>query len=365
MNRVKYRLIAVAVALLMPNVAYGAVETYTNDSFGGEGTVAFQSGTIAGEIPTACFTPPSDDYPVRLLAVQFLFAGGSTGVERLINLKVFASGGGGSPPGDLVLDLQDVQVESSESALNEIDVSTAGLSTFRESFCVGIELTHDGVPTLATDIDRIAVPVNNWLWVLDGTSREPIGWLQTSDLGVSGDWIIRARVDTSDSSTPSEDTGRPMPDAGVEDVPSGNDAGSDVFIASVSPNSAMADEEIEVVIIGGGFTDEMDFRLGPASLDDVEIPGDTTAIGTLGAGDLEPGTYDIIVSRRGAQLAVFTQGFQVRAVNDENDEEETIIAESACGCSSADPIGGAGGWLTLALFAFVMTRKRNSSRFER
>ena len=52
-------------------------------------------------------------------------------------------------------------------------------------FRVGLEFTHAGLPSVARDDDGI-VPDRNFI------DESTLGWVESSTLGLTGDWIIRA-----------------------------------------------------------------------------------------------------------------------------------------------------------------------------
>lgn len=83
------------------------------------------------------------------------------------------------------------QVRGSNVALQVIDPSPAEVIV-EGPFRVGIELAHSGLPSVASDTDGRITGDANFI----PASAPPFGflWFRSYDLGVSGDWIIRATI---------------------------------------------------------------------------------------------------------------------------------------------------------------------------
>lgn len=160
-------------------------ETYQNDGLVEGGEAAFQQGFEAGESAVACFTEPDGRYPVRLTAFRFAFGGADTGGQRLVNLHVYSAGALGQPPGMQRFELLDVPVQSAVDGLNAIDISDGAVDA-DGPWCLGVQLTEGGLPSIARDSDGNIDADANWIRTADG------GWLNAARIGLRGDWVIRS-----------------------------------------------------------------------------------------------------------------------------------------------------------------------------
>jgi hypothetical protein len=151
-----------------------------NDSFLPGQSAGFQGGFVAGEMGAARLLP-SGAFPQQVSAVRFLF-GGAAGT-RTVTLHVWDDPTGAATPGT-ELYTGDFQVTAADNALQELDLSAAGISV-SGPFRVGIEFQHSGTPSIARDNDGIT-PGRNFISMMGS------GWIDAAALGVTGDWIIRA-----------------------------------------------------------------------------------------------------------------------------------------------------------------------------
>jgi MYXO-CTERM domain-containing protein len=321
-----------SIALLSPAAAQ-AVE-YRLDGFEDGAVAGFQAGFVSGEMGAVCFHEPDDRYPVRIQKIRFLF-GDNEGNEdtRFINVKIFSSGGDGVAPSGLLLDLQDVEAISSVRGFNELDVSGEGISV-SGPWCVGIEFTHDGPPSIARDDDGTFDAGNNWILASDLSGG--YDWYTASTLLVQGDWIIRTEgtpaggtvadtggrdttvePDVTEADTTSEpDTTEERDTVEQTDTSAAPDTEEvEVRVLSISPSSAVEDEEVAVQIAGRGFSDDFQYRIGPAQLTSVQVIDDAVVQAVLPAMALTPGTYDVIVLSSGEEVAFSRSAFQVRAAS--------------------------------------------------
>lgn len=306
-------LAAIAMTLMTP-VASAEEVVFANDGLGDGGSAGFQLGFVAGEMGAACFTPPEDQYPIRLTATRFLFGGdGNEGGNVFITVKVFGSGGNGSPPGDLLLDLTDVEATSASDSLNEVDLSTNNI-VVNEPWCIAIQFPYTGPPSIARDDDGDVNAGNNWIYTDAGA------WFRSQDLLVQGDWVIRTVGNTNSGSGGGGGGGGGggTTDAGVDDTGTPDtgspDAGGEtnVSVISVTPATWDGAEDVRVSLTGSGFESGYIYRIGPQQLVALELAGGSVATGSLTAGALPTGTYDVlVVSPAGSELARCTQCFIV------------------------------------------------------
>ena len=79
-----------------------------------------------------------------------------------------------------------LMLDGNDLALAVVDLSAAPVLV-NGPFRIGLEFSQAGLPSVARDHDGIA-PGSNFV-------RDDVdGWLDSTDLGIPGDWIIRASV---------------------------------------------------------------------------------------------------------------------------------------------------------------------------
>lgn len=177
-------------AALLATPLAGAQEELRNDGFVDGQSAGFQSGFVAGEAGASRFTASG---PGTLVKVQFLFGGGMDGVKKDLNVHVWNDTAMTDDPG-IELYAGTYGSIAADMALQEVDL-TDKMVTVPATFRVGVEMLHDGLPSIARDNDDTINPDANFVLV-NGTT-----WKKSSDLGVTGDWIIRAFVDTGAGGT--------------------------------------------------------------------------------------------------------------------------------------------------------------------
>lgn len=173
-------LLTTLLALASPALAQTELK---NDGFTSGSMAGFQAGFVAGEIGAARLVPP-DGSPYQVTTIRFLFGGG-TGT-RTVTLHIWQDAGGSADPGTEIFSA-DYDVTASDEAFQEIDVSGDGIYV-TGGFRVGIEFTHSGTPSIARDNDGMAFADRSFIFIDAGM------WFQSSALGLTGDWIIRADV---------------------------------------------------------------------------------------------------------------------------------------------------------------------------
>ncbi len=198
-----------------------AGEMLANDGWVNGQVAAFQAGFAAGETAAVRFVP-NDPCPCTLDQIRLLF-GGASDTESVI-LRVWDDTALTDAPGpELYSDT--ITLTGSDDFMQELDLTAAGV-TVNGPFRVGLEFQHAGLPSVARDVDGISAD-RNFLEANGG------GWVESSALGVTGDWILRAAVDsvpgtllTSDSFVSSEPASfgtsfTPSETAAARFVPSG------------------------------------------------------------------------------------------------------------------------------------------------
>jgi MYXO-CTERM domain-containing protein len=173
-------------ALVWPAQARAAEVELQNDGFVDNGQAACQDGFRVGDHGASSFT---HDEPYTLTSVRFLFCGADT--SEAITLHVYREEGTPEPGAELYV--ADFQVQGAEDAMSELDLSGEDIVfDAGEAFRVSIEVQHNGAPAIARDTDGDIQPGVNWIYdTLTGA------WGDSQSFGLTGDWVIRARVETA------------------------------------------------------------------------------------------------------------------------------------------------------------------------
>lgn len=159
-------------------------ELVFNDGWVNGQIVGFQAGFDAGDVAAARFVPDGP-CPCTLDQIRLLF-GGSTDTENVV-LHVWDDAALTDAPGaELYSDT--LQLTGRDDFLQELDLTVAGI-TVNGPFRVGLEFLHDGLPSVARDVDGIT-PDRNFV------EDTGLGWVEASTLGVPGDWVLRAVVNS-------------------------------------------------------------------------------------------------------------------------------------------------------------------------
>ena len=164
-------------------VGPGVTYSLRNDGFAVTGA-AFQAGFVTGEEAAVTLGPVPRGFQVKL--VRFLYGGAAT--ARTVTLKIYGETGTATP--GTLLHSADFFVTPSDTAIQELDITGSNVTLPAGSVRVSILFQDGGLPSVATDGDGIT-PNRNW-----AATAAPAGWYASSDLGVAGDWIIRAEVET-------------------------------------------------------------------------------------------------------------------------------------------------------------------------
>ena len=172
--------VLIALAGLPP---VGAIELI-NDGWSSGASVGFQVGFVSGEIGASRFVP-AGSCPCFVSQVTLLFGGAAA--IRTITLHIWDDDGSSAAPGAELFS-RDFQLTASNTDLQLIDLSGDGVFV-NGAFRVGIEFTADALPSIARDDDGNIQPNSNFILA------SGLGWVESSLLGLTGDWIIRANVE--------------------------------------------------------------------------------------------------------------------------------------------------------------------------
>ena len=334
---------ALLAALLAPSALAGS-RLLQNDGFTGEGQVGFQGGFVDGECWGVVYVPQPGDYPFEVDYVETLVGGSQD--KALFVIEVYQLDGTDMESAQM-LDSEGVALTGSQDAFNQIsmaDVFPHGLESV-SSGNVGIAIclsAHDGYPAIARDTDGMAQRDRNWIYASIGGGG--YRWFESADLGLSGDWIQRLCITGSNiagngcegDADADADADTDTDADGDADVDTGHGA---IWIDSITPTEAQVGEPVDLIILGGGFGEGMDARIGGLDISGLELIGENTIQGRSPSA-LPIGTHDVEVELDG-----------------ESDVLEGAFTVGEGGCTGCDGAGGAGG-LALAPLLWVAARMR-------
>ena len=167
-----------------------------NDSFTGTATFTQLAAFSEQEYVAASFTVDPADYPFRIEKVQTLVLAFLPGTIAMVSVTVWADTGAAVPGTVLHTSTYGFQLESSTTALNEIDLSCENIVITSGPVRVGLRWEYVGDQIgIAFDLDGITLQTNTVF------SSSLGGWWLAEDLSVSGDWILRLEIETDIAGT--------------------------------------------------------------------------------------------------------------------------------------------------------------------
>lgn len=170
------------VLLLVPGRAR-ADEELRNDGFESGDAVLFQMGFAIGEIGASRLTA-TITCPCSVQYVDLLFGG--TTATQIVTLRIWLDDGSSNSPGAPLFDA-DYELVGSNTEMHRFFLSADGVIV-PQSFRVGVEFHHAGLPSIARDTDEPFAEDRNFI-LANG-----LGWVRSSLFGIDSDWIIRATV---------------------------------------------------------------------------------------------------------------------------------------------------------------------------
>jgi hypothetical protein len=163
-----------------------------NDSFTGTAVITQLGSFAEQEYAAASFEADPADYPFRLEKVQALVLAPMDGTIAMVSVTVWEEDGTADPGTVIHTSTYGFQVESSSTAINELDLSCENIVIDSGRFRVGIRWEYVGDTIgLAFDDDGISALTNSLFALFPIT-----GWWWADTLGVTGDWIIRVEIET-------------------------------------------------------------------------------------------------------------------------------------------------------------------------
>ncbi len=181
MRRVSWMLLGAGLLFVAGHAR--ADEELRNDGFESGDTVQFQQGFVVGEIGASRLTA-TISCPCSLQHVDLLFGGVAT--TQPVTLRIWQDDGTSNAPGAPIFSA-DYSLVGSNTQMQQFDLSADGI-VVPQSFRVGLEVQHSGLPSIAADTDLTITEERNFI-LADG-----FGWVRSSFFFLAGDWIIRATV---------------------------------------------------------------------------------------------------------------------------------------------------------------------------
>jgi hypothetical protein len=149
--------------------------------------VAFQAGFTAGEVVAATFVPPGP-CPCEVTRIAFLYGGGDA--TRTVSVRLWNDTALSLEPGDPLF-FEIIEVSAADDTLQVLDFGSEPI-VVDGAFRVGIGFQNEGLPSIGADTDGTITESRNFVFTGDQ-------WFQSSEVGIDGDWIIRAEVSDSES----------------------------------------------------------------------------------------------------------------------------------------------------------------------
>lgn len=327
-----------------------------HDSVQAGGDAAVQLGMCTSECAAVVFTA-EEDFDLRYV---YLVAGPS-GNSVFFDLRVLGVSGNTPDLGNelaynpFALSIDAAGWAGIDFAYNGMaEVPIAAGQKFAVAICASfLEKFPESCGNwgFATDADGIAAPSENWVYAMtDGICNpsNPSGsclgtnfiWVQTSLVGVSGDWAIRASDTAWDSGSGTGDDDTSDDDTSDDDDATG---GGSLDVDSMSPTSAVEGETPRFEVLGAGFDDTAEVYVGGLRVADVEVPSADRIEGTIPSA-LPVGLHDLVVTDASGASDTLPRAFEV-------------MPAGSCGCAVGPVAGGLAGGIALLLLAPALRRR--------
>jgi uncharacterized protein (TIGR03382 family) len=268
------------------------------------------------------------------------------------------------------IDSSAVAMTGSSSSFNRIDLQSVDLEVTLptvESGNIAIGLclnSFSGYPAIARDVGGMDHANRNYIY-LPGHGA----WYQSNLFGLTGDWIQRLCIETDnfsgdecDSDTDADSDTDTDADSDA-DADADSDADTDTYwedttvpaeleLYSITPDEMNLGEPIDVMLLGMGFDDGMDARIGGISITALSVVTGEQAEGRTPS-SLPEGVHDVEVVLDDGDNAYLPSAFEVIG--------EVEPEEGCLGCSAGGTRGSL-AWLGLGALglALVVTRRRDS-----
>ena len=341
---------------LLPAALAGEVTLQNDDFDEAGGTVSVSVELGEAECVASTFVPDVDHYPFELLYIDAIVL-----TSENYEVGIWEVDDDGAPLRKI--DAEAAQFYGSTSEWNRVTVSQLKLDSAARFFDEGnfavVLCTMEGLgwssATVTVPDNYMDYPGRNYLQTDDLTGTWE--WFALSDLGVPsnfGDWIIRAVIETEGGT--SGDGGGDGGGDGADNT-GGGGGGDDgttgdpgaLSLSSITPNSAVEGEAIDVVVLGSGFASGAEARIAGVPLTGQSISNSSTITGRVPT-SLPAGVHDVEVVLDG-ESSLLAGGFSVTEVGADD--------KGSCGCAASSRGGGPLSALwALAIGGLVATRRR-------
>lgn len=305
------------------------------DDSGNPSEVGFQMGFVDGECWAVVYTPEPEHYPFTFKYVDALIGNRGVG-DFVVNFYTLS---GTEMSTATYLGGEMAEITGSDDSMNRLTVDELelGLPSVTEgnvavSYCFS---GHSGTPAIARDTDGMDYANQNWIYASDGR------WYKSQMFGLTGDWIQRLAIETDGDADTDADSDSDTDTDSDADTDSGIDAS--LTLGSITPTSADVGEAVDVVLIGTGFLDGAQARIGGISLTGTTVVNDETIQGRTPT-SLPAGTHDVEVVNPDGDNAYLAAAFTVED------------GKGGCATGSAADLGLVG---LLVSFGLTLKRKRD------
>ena len=330
--------------VVLLSAAYAFDKYLVHDTFESEDEVVFQGGFLPYECAGTVFEPDEEDYPFKPKTLDVLF-GPETSSEYIV-IAVY-NPDGTTPPFGTRLGEEAFNVSGSKESLQRLNFEEAEiyLDDFESgnvviAFC--FEEGHGSTPTIAADGDGLDFKNNHYIYGDLGAgddwyTNEYVGGLLGTTIG---DWIMRLCIETDNTdgeACPNLSEGDADADSDADsdhdaDGDSDADADADFYLDSITPSMAPYGESVDVVVLGGGFVDGTEARIGGINVVGLRVV-DSSSISGRSPSTLPSGMHDVEVVHPDGTTDYVAEAFEV---------------DGGCGCGTR---GGTTG--NLAVFGLV------------
>ena len=340
--------------VVLVSAAYAFDKYLVHDTFETDESVTFQGGFAPYECAGTVFEPDEEDYPFKPLTVDILF--GPESVSENVVIQIY-NPDGVNPPFGARIGEEAFNITGSKESLQRLNFVEAEIfldditeGTVVVALC--FEENHGETPTIASDGDGLDFRDNHYIYGNLGAgddwyTNEYVGGLLGSTIG---DWIMRLCIDTENTDGEACPSLSDISDADTDtdadsdtdaDGDSDSDSDADFYLDSITPAAAPFGESVNVVVLGGGFVDGTEARIGGINIVGVNVV-DGSSISGRSPSTLPSGLHDVEVVHPDGTTDYIAEAFEV---------------DGGCGCASR--IDGPSGALGLfGLLGLVALRRR-------
>jgi hypothetical protein len=188
----QWRVIALALLCAVSSPAWAELKIIQNDGFTGTAIFTHLAIFAEQEYVAATFTVDPADYPFRIEKVQTLVLALIPGTIAMVSVTVWEDTGAAVPGTVLHTSTYGFQLESSTTALNELDLTCENIVISSGKVRVGLRWEYVGdLMGIAFDQDGIITETNSMF------SPSLGGWVWAEGEAVPGDWILRLGIETN------------------------------------------------------------------------------------------------------------------------------------------------------------------------